>query len=60
ISKKIKVVYEVPPKDSPVISYPMAMLKEAKQAKAAKKFLEHLDSDEAGQVFEKFGFIVRK
>src|SRR6185369_4869370 len=59
ISKKVKIAYEVPASDNPSISYPMALVKEAKQTEAAKKFLKHLDSDEAGRVFEKFGFIVR-
>src|SRR6266705_2443115 len=31
ISKRVKIVYEVPASDSTVISYPMAVLKEAKQ-----------------------------
>jgi molybdate transport system substrate-binding protein len=60
ISKKVRVAYEVPGSDSPAISYPMAVLKEAKDLEAAKRFLKHLDSLEAGRVFEKFGFIVRK
>ena len=60
ISKKVRIAYEVPPSDSPAISYPMAVLKEAKEPDAAKRFLKHLNSEEAGKVFEKFGFIVRK
>lgn len=60
ISKKIKIACQVPAKDSPAISYPMALLKEAKEAEAAKKFLRYLDSEESGRVFEKFGFIVQK
>jgi len=59
ISKKVKIACEVPARDSPAISYPMAVLKEAKELEAAKRFLKHLDSDEAGRVFRKFGFIVR-
>jgi accessory colonization factor AcfC len=31
-----------------------------KELEAAKRFLKHLDSDEAGRVFKKLGFIVRK
>ena len=60
ISKKVTIAYEVPASDSPVISYPMAVLKEAKDAKAAAGFFKHLESEEAGRAFEKFGFIVRK
>jgi molybdate transport system substrate-binding protein len=60
ISRKVKVAYEVPAKDAPVISYPMALVRESKQPEAAKKFLQYLDSDDAAKVFEKFGFIIRK
>lgn len=60
ISKKVKVAYEVPPADAPDISYPLALVKEAKQPEAAKKFLNYLDSPDAGAIFKKFGFIVRE
>jgi molybdate transport system substrate-binding protein len=59
ISKKVKVAYEVPTKDAPSITYPMAMVKESKQPDAAKKFLNYLDSKEAGDIFKKFGFVPR-
>jgi molybdate transport system substrate-binding protein len=59
ISRKVKVAYEVPAKDAPVISYPMAVARESKQPEAAKKFLNYLDSKEAGDIFKKFGFILR-
>jgi molybdate transport system substrate-binding protein len=60
ISKKVKIAYEVPASDSPPISYPMAVLKEAKQPEAAKRFLLYLDSTDATKVFKRFGFIIRK
>jgi molybdate transport system substrate-binding protein len=60
ISKKVKVAYQVPAGDGPAISYSMAALKETRELNAANRFLKHLDSDHAGRVFEKFGFIVRK
>lgn len=60
ISRKVKVACEVPARDAPVISYPMALVMESKQPEAAKKFLRYLDSDDAAKVFEKFGFIIRK
>ncbi len=59
ISKKVKVVFEVPAGDAPAIRYPVAALKDSKQLDAARRFLKHLASDEAGRVFERFGFIVR-
>ena len=58
ISKKVKLAYEVPPADAPKISYPMALVKESKQPEGAKKFLDYLASEDAGQVFERFGFIL--
>jgi molybdate transport system substrate-binding protein len=58
ISKKVKVAFEVPLEEGPKIKYPMAMLKDAKEPQTAKKFLEHLSSELAGEVFKKFGFIV--
>jgi molybdate transport system substrate-binding protein len=60
ISKKTKIACEIPPEDSPDISYPMAVIKDSSQPDAAKKFLKYLDSVEAGRVFDKFGFITRK
>jgi len=60
ISRKVKIAYEVPIKDSPPISYSMAVLKEAKQPEAAKRFLQYLRSTDAGKVFERFGFINRE
>jgi len=58
ISKKVRVACAVPRQDGPKISYPMAMMKEARDPKAARAFLEYLDSDAAGRVFERFGFIL--
>jgi molybdate transport system substrate-binding protein len=60
ISKKVKVAYEVPVKEGPAISYPMALIKDSKDPAASRKFLQYLESDDAGRVFEKFGFIVCK
>jgi molybdate transport system substrate-binding protein len=56
ISKKVKVAYEVPAADGPVITYPVALVKDAPQSAAAQKFLNYLDSPEAGDIFKKFGF----
>ncbi len=56
ISRKVRVVYEVPPSEGPKISYPMALLKESKSAAAAKAFLSYLGSAEGMKVFAKYGF----
>lgn len=60
ISKKVKIAYAVPAQDAPRISYPVALVKDAKHAAAAGTFLKHLASGEAAQVFRRFGFIVRE
>ena len=58
ISKKVNVAYEVPAADAPKISYPLALLKDAPEPEAARKFITYLDSESATSVFKKFGFIV--
>ena len=58
ISKKVKVAYEVPAADAPKISYPLALLKDAPQPEAAKKFIAYLDSAAATGGFKQFGFVV--
>lgn len=56
ISEKVRVAYEVPAAQSPVIRYPGAVLSGSKHPEAATKFLDYLASDAARKVFEKFGF----
>jgi len=58
ISKKVKVAFEVPSREGPKISYSMAMVKGARELRAAEKFLAHLNSEDAAKVFRKFSFIV--
>ncbi len=58
ISKKTRVAFEIPAADGPKISYPLALVKDAPQPDAAKKFISCLDSEAAAAVFKKFGFIV--
>ncbi|MGD0814213.1 MAG: molybdate ABC transporter substrate-binding protein [Verrucomicrobiota bacterium] len=58
ISKKARVAFAVPRQDGPKISYPMAVMKEAREPKAARAFLEYLDSDAAARIFKRFGFII--
>ncbi len=60
ITKKAKVALEIPAADGPTISYPMALMKEAKQPEAARRFLGHLAGKAAGEVFQRHGFIVRE
>jgi molybdate transport system substrate-binding protein len=60
ISKNVKVAYEVPRDESPDISYPMALVKSPQQPEAARKFLNYLSAEEAGQVFARYGFLLRQ
>jgi len=60
ISRKVRIAHEVPARDAPDISYPVAVLKESKAPEAARKFVQHLASGQAARVFESFGFVVRR
>ena len=58
ISKKVKIVYEVPIDKGPKITYPVAIVKESKQKDAARDFLNYLQSSAAKDAFKKYGFVV--
>lgn len=60
ISKKVKVAYEIPASGGPRISYPIAVIKAAKNPEAARKLVDYLVSAQETPVFEKYGFIVLK
>jgi len=58
ISKKIKIVYEVPVDKGPKITYPAAIVKESKHKAAARDFVSYLQSAAAKDAFKKYGFVV--
>jgi molybdate transport system substrate-binding protein len=58
ISKKVKIVYEVPVDKGPKITYPVAIMKDSKQKNAARDFLNYLASPPAKETFKKYGFVV--
>jgi molybdate transport system substrate-binding protein len=58
ISRRVKVVFEISGADGPKITYPIALVKEAPQPVAARRFLEYLAGKEAGAVFVREGFVV--
>ena len=60
ISKKVKIAYAVPAGAGPEISYPVAVMKNARQVESAKQFVEYLGSHDAATVFARYGFIVLK
>lgn len=57
ISKRVKVALAVSLADGPSIRYPMALVKGAKQAEAAKRLLSYLASESADKLFVKYGFV---
>jgi molybdate transport system substrate-binding protein len=57
ISKKVKIAIEVAVAEGPKITYPMAVLKDAKQPEAAKALVGFLAGADAQKVFAKFGFL---
>jgi molybdate transport system substrate-binding protein len=58
ISKAVRISYEVPASDGPRISYPVAVLRETRNAEPAKRFLAYLKSEPALAIFKRFGFIL--
>jgi molybdate transport system substrate-binding protein len=58
ISKKVKIVYQVPAAGGPKISYPLAMIAESKHQETARKLLAYLESPPALEVFRRYGFLV--
>lgn len=58
ISSRVETAYEVPPKEGPKITYPVALVKDAPEPQAARDFLRYIDSPEAARVFTRFGFLI--
>jgi molybdate transport system substrate-binding protein len=58
IGRRTRVAFEVPAAEGPPISYPFAALREGENPESARKFLEHLVSPEALDVFRKHGFLI--
>ncbi|MEO6994673.1 MAG: molybdate ABC transporter substrate-binding protein [Lacunisphaera sp.] len=57
ISKKVKIAVEISVVEGPKISYPLAVVKDSKNADAARKLVVYLASPEARTVFIKYGFL---
>jgi len=58
VSKKLKIVYEVPVEKGPRITYPVAIVKASKHKDAARDFLNYLQLSITKVTFKKYGFIV--
>jgi len=58
ISKKVKIVYQVPIDKGPKITYPVAIVKESKRKDAARDFMNYLQSPAVKETFKRYGFVV--
>jgi molybdate transport system substrate-binding protein len=58
VSKKNKIVFEVPRDETPKIIYPVAMIEGSPHREAAQKFLNYLAAEQAAKLFAGYGFIV--
>jgi molybdate transport system substrate-binding protein len=58
VSRKVKIVYEVPIDKGPKITYPLAIVKDSKRKEAARDFVSYVQSPAAKDAFKKYGFIV--
>jgi molybdate transport system substrate-binding protein len=58
VSKKVKIVYEVPIDKGPKITYPIAIVKESKRKDAARDFISYLSAPVAKDAFKKSGFVL--
>jgi molybdate transport system substrate-binding protein len=58
-SNAVRVAFAAPPGEAPVISYPVALVRDAPSPAAARAFLEHLAGPEAAAAFRRAGFGVR-
>jgi molybdate transport system substrate-binding protein len=58
ISKKVRIVYEVPLEKGPRITYPAAVLRKSKRKEAARDFMNYLSGAAGKNLFKKHGFVV--
>ncbi len=56
---KGQFAFEVPREEGPRISYPFAVLRDAENPEGARRFLDHLRSKEALDIFAKHGFLIQ-
>ena len=58
ISRSVKIAIEIPAAEGPKISYPAAVVGESKVKEQAKQFVQFLQTDQAREVFRKYGFLL--
>jgi molybdate transport system substrate-binding protein len=59
ISKRVRVIYAVPEKETSEIRYPVAILRETKRRAVADRFVRYFGSSDALYVFARNGFVVQ-
>lgn len=59
LSDEIEMIASADPETHTPIIYPVGMIKDSKNDEAAKAFYDYLQTDEALEVFEDYGFITR-
>ncbi len=57
VSTRVRIALEITAADGPRITYPLAVLKNAREPAAARRFADFLATPPARQIFEKFGFL---
>ncbi len=60
ISKKVRIIYQIPDSSHTPIVYPAAVLRDTGHRVLAQAFLEYLQTAEVAAIFEKHGFSVVK
>ena len=58
MSKKVKVVFEVPVDKAPKIIYPIAIIRESKKKDIARDFVNYVLSSAGKETFRKYGFLI--
>ena len=58
ISKKVRILFEVPAKQGPRIMYPIAMVAASTHAADARSFLKYLSSRQGLDLFRSYGFLI--
>jgi len=58
VSKKVKIVYEVPINKGPKIVYPVAIVKESKRKDPSRDFLNYVQIPASKELFKKYSFVV--
>ena len=57
VSKKTRITFEIPARETPGITCPVALIKNSRNLAAAEKFVAYLASPEAMKTFAQFGFL---